>query len=374
MERSIGPNTPCWCGSKKKYKDCHENRSQQEQPTTEEFFRITENQFQIKYCSHPEASEKNCRRIAYAHSISKARGLKPISRDNHVYTFIPSQARIRHAAGALIPPSLIGVNKASTFPGFCSHHDSGTFKPIDTQEFNGSSQHVFLLSYRSVCREIYAKEAHLDGLEKLRYFDAGQPFEAQVDFQNWIGETKEYATKGLEEIKSLKQLYDTKIKEESYNALNYYSICFEGVLPIACSSTGEFLYDAFKETLQDLDDISVDTESTSFHIIPVRDCTVAVFVALGKCDVWKRLVDSLECVENTKVGDFLIKLAFFNFENLYASPVWWDGLSSNVQDYLLKLMQAMADPHTPVEPPGISDNFDFKTQCSPLSRSIFYEK
>jgi len=254
------------------------------------------------------------------------------------------------------------VNKASTFPGFCSHHDSGTFKPIDTQEFNVSSLHVFLLSYRSVCRELYAKEAHLDGLEKLRAFDAGKPFEAQVDFQNWIGETKEYATKGLEEIKSLKQLYDTKLKEESYNSLNYYSICFKGVLPIACSSTGELLYDAFKGTLQKIDDISVDTESTFFHIIPVRDFTIAVFAALGKCDVWKRLVDSLERVENTKVGDFLIKLAFFNFENLYASPVWWDSLKSGEKNYLLQLMQAMADPKTPVEPPSISDNFDLKTQ------------
>jgi hypothetical protein len=374
MERSIRPNTLCWCGSKKKYKDCHENRSRQEQPTIDEFFKLAENQFQIKYCSHPETSEKNCRQISNAHSISKVRGLKPISRDNHIYSFIPSQAKISHAAGALIPPSLIGVNKASTFPGFCSHHDSITFKPIDTQEFNVSSPHVFLLSYRSVCRELYAKEAHLDGLEKLRDFDAGQPFEGQVDFQNWIGETKEYANKGLAEIKSLKQLYDSKLKEESYNSLNYYSICFKGVLPIVCSGTGEFLYDAFKDTLQDLDDISVDTESTSFHIIPVRDCTVAVFAALGKCHVWKRLIDSLERVENTKVGDFLIKLAFFNFENLYASPVWWDSLSSDVQNYLLKLMRMMGDPNTPVEPPNISDGFNLKVQCSLISRSIFYAK
>jgi len=146
MERSIGPNNPCWCGSKKRYKECHENRSQQEQSTIEDFFKIAENQFQIRYCTHPEASEKNCGRIANAHSISKARGQKPISRDNHVYTFIPSQAKILHAAGALTPPSLIGANKISTFPGFCPHHDSSTFKPIDTQELNVSCQHVFLLS------------------------------------------------------------------------------------------------------------------------------------------------------------------------------------------------------------------------------------
>ena len=197
MEPAIRPNDPCWCGSNKKYKECHKNRSQLERPNIGEILELARNQLQIKYCSHPEASESNCRQIVMAHSISKSTGLNPILRDNHVYTFIPTQAKLLKSGGK-IEPSLIGVNKASTFPGFCSFHDSSTFRPIDTQEFNFSRQYVFLMTYRSVCRELYAKEAHLNELDKRGALDAGLPFEEQVRFQEENKQTQIFAAVLLE--------------------------------------------------------------------------------------------------------------------------------------------------------------------------------
>jgi len=373
MKPGFKSNIPCWCGSNKKYKHCHKNRSQQERPSIGEFLEGPGNQFQLKYCSHPEASESNCDKIVKAHSISKSTGLDPILRDNHVYTFIPTKTKLLKSQGS-IEPTLIGVNKASTFSGFCSYHDSSTFQPIDTQEFIFTHQHIFLWSYRSVCRELHAKSLHLKESSEFVSMDAGLPVEEQVQFQDNLARSKIGATKGIEEIKTLKKMYDMKLKTKDYNSLNSYIIWFEGVLPIVCSGTGQILYDAFKNPLQNLDDISIDSELTSFNIIPAPHGAVAIFAALGNCDVWKSVVDSLERVQNVETGDFLLNFTFSSFENVYASPTWWDSLSSATQEYLYKLMLNKADPFIPVEPPNFSDDFDFKTEWKALSRSILYAK
>jgi hypothetical protein len=57
--------------------------------------------------------------------------------------------------------SSIGINKATTFTGFCSHHDSELFKEIDfsdTHSFDPKNiRQVVLLALRSVAREYWAK-------------------------------------------------------------------------------------------------------------------------------------------------------------------------------------------------------------------------
>jgi hypothetical protein len=59
--------------------------------------------------------------------------------------------------GPRVKLELAGRNQASTFTGFCSQHDAEIFRPIDTEEFDPQSQvHLFLIAYRSVCREFHA--------------------------------------------------------------------------------------------------------------------------------------------------------------------------------------------------------------------------
>jgi hypothetical protein len=50
----------------------------------------------------------------------------------------------------------IGVQKASTFPGLCAMHDGRLWRPIDTAPLTKpSGEQIFLLSYRTVLRELY---------------------------------------------------------------------------------------------------------------------------------------------------------------------------------------------------------------------------
>ena len=50
----------------------------------------------------------------------------------------------------------IGINKASTFAGFCNKHDTEIFKSIESNIIDYNNQeHLFLLLYRSIAREYF---------------------------------------------------------------------------------------------------------------------------------------------------------------------------------------------------------------------------
>ena len=61
------------------------------------------------------------------------------------------------SSGQRIKLELVGRNKASTFTGLCTQHDAEIFRPIDTEGFDpGKQEHLFLIAYRSVLRELHA--------------------------------------------------------------------------------------------------------------------------------------------------------------------------------------------------------------------------
>lgn len=88
-----------------------------------------------------------------AHSIQNAGALDLLAEDGHVITPSISVSK----AGPEIVLKRIGRNNASTFTGMCAVHDAQLFRPIDTQPLNvADTEHLFLLAYRSVTRELHA--------------------------------------------------------------------------------------------------------------------------------------------------------------------------------------------------------------------------
>lgn len=71
------------------------------------------------------------------------------------------------AEGPSIEFKYVGRNDASTFTGLCAEHDARLFAPIDTKAFDaGDREHLFLLAYRSVTRELHAV---MEGAVKIQF-------------------------------------------------------------------------------------------------------------------------------------------------------------------------------------------------------------
>jgi hypothetical protein len=123
---------PCWCGSSKKYKKCHIDREKQPAPTPWEVDALFRGERSNSACLYVELTNASgvCGKAAIAsHSVAR-KMLKQIARNGHVYYHSATVQDIRKAGGKPLL-KLIGINKASTLPLFCSKHDSEVFAPLE---------------------------------------------------------------------------------------------------------------------------------------------------------------------------------------------------------------------------------------------------
>lgn len=115
---------------------------------TSEFFETMKARFEK--CLWPTLE---CKQPAIkAHSVQNSNALGLISEKDHV-----AQLTMQVSDGEPICAfKRISRNKASTFTGFCNHHDTEIFKAIDTKPLSlNDDEQLFLIAYRSVTRELH---------------------------------------------------------------------------------------------------------------------------------------------------------------------------------------------------------------------------
>jgi hypothetical protein len=176
-----GDNDPCWCQSGEPYATCHKNRESQSPDSKSAILSQFRKLYESTYCSHPTASPQQCsRQIVRAHTLQKSGLLSAISVDQHVYglklTGLPNDRGI-------YPFKRIGLNQASTFTGFCERHDAELFRPLETIPFTASKEQLFLLAYRALAKELYAKRFAVRLEPFLRKGDVGKGPVEQVMLQ-----------------------------------------------------------------------------------------------------------------------------------------------------------------------------------------------
>ena len=119
-----------------------------------------------------ESSDDCSGRIVRAHSVQSSRVLGSLARDGHVYMFRGTDT------GAAL--KLVGVNKATTFSGFCMRHDTDLFRDIDlsdTVSFDpNSKRQLTLFALRATAREYWVK------LNVIRLYDRMNLLTEEDDF------------------------------------------------------------------------------------------------------------------------------------------------------------------------------------------------
>ena len=113
-----------------------------------------------------------------AHSIQNSRVLDLLVSEGHVIMLRPKF----HPDYFDFQFQKVGRNQASTFTGLCAKHDSSIFYSLDTQLFDlNNPEHLFLLAYRSVTRELHAiceGAVRLQGSYQLRVEKGLDPSDA----------------------------------------------------------------------------------------------------------------------------------------------------------------------------------------------------
>lgn len=338
----IGRNSPCWCGSGKKYKKCHLYRNEQKKVSVWDVLKNYKSQFGKKYCLCPKEHSIACQgNIINAHTVSKSSSLKAIAKNGHVYSFllpVEKHAKIKlKNPDAILEPYLSGINKSSTFTGFCKQHDMAIFSPIENYNFIASKEQLFLLTYRSIAREFFGKVAQANLEQSIRECDKGKNVFEQIEHQGNVDALTTGVGLANRDLKYQKDNLDSILINNTYENIEGFVIECKEIPSVMCSGSIFPHYDFQGNRVQNFLDFNARLKSLTLNIISSNGVGYIVFSWLhSDSDVCKDFIASLKKTNKNRVTDAIIRLLFENFENKFASPEWWDSLPRDKQSRLNK--------------------------------------
>lgn len=369
--RKLGRNEQCWCGSGKKYKYCHLDRERQVAPNSWDTSREFRKAFSAKTCSAPEAWRGECsQQISRAHTVPKSGSLRRIARDGHVYSFVPSLENLMKNDGVVVP-ELLGLNRASTFTGFCSRHDDAIFRPVEKQTFSCSQEQCFLLGYRALAREIYTKKAAASLIDMHRNADKGKLPHEQEYIQDYISKFESGQNAALRDNDHYKTIYDNMLLERDFSCVRSYVIELAEPPVVMCSG-GFFPTQDFEDCeLQDLTDLG--------QIPHLLNCTsfygghhgAVVFTWLPESDsTCIRFIKSLHRVPDEALTGALLRFFFKHFENVHIKPDWWENLPEQNRETLILHMAESADTEVALQKQNLADDGIYFSPWQVIQRII----
>lgn len=192
-----------------------------------ELFKAYYKKTALQLCFDDDASCSE--KIIRSHSIQNSFILDQLEKNNHLEI-------IDYTANGEITFKSIGRNNASTFTGFCNHHDTQLFAPIDFGQATTieqiSQEQFVLFHYRTLCREYWSKlnavkvfnflkettsKKDTESLFKIYPFLQGQT----IDWNFLCHDTLEHAllgqTMGSQDVKRYYESLRCQIKNKKFH-------------------------------------------------------------------------------------------------------------------------------------------------------------
>jgi len=282
----------------------------------------------VKACLHPNAAPGVCGKIIDAHTVQRSGALREIvDSKNLVRTFYQS----RPDESGRITPRTVGWRQASTFTGFCAVHDA-VFEPVERKLFTGTPEQCFLLSYRSICFEMYQKS----GSERsnpimAELVDRGLPLGAQQRAQEILGVMRLGVQKGRKDAEIVKEFMDRQLLIGDYREWRWLILEFTGPLSITTCGAISPNVGLSGEQLQVLHDLNSEVQWLTVNVVPTQSGGALVLGHSVGAVASTRFVDELNALNDDQLMQILPQFVFAYIENCYFSESWWTSLSSEQQ-------------------------------------------
>ncbi len=288
-------------------RECHLDREKQKPVNLFELEAAMLANLRDGYCAHPERQQCSAK-IIKAHTVQRNGGLAAIAEDGHVLSVIPSMKMLRETNGKP-QPSLIGLGKASVFPGFCGFHDDGVFKPVEGETLALDANTAFLFAYRALAYESFQKEKALRTNDLQRESDKGRPFEEQVAIQKYLHAYREGLLLGQKDSRRWKKQFDQRLISGSRDGFHFFAVRFDRVLPIVACGGLHPQFDFARLPLQILGRGGADFEHMTVTITAFKGQTIVVFGWIGATDgPAADLARSFRKVQRDRKADALVRL------------------------------------------------------------------
>lgn len=321
---TVNKNQPCYCGSKRKYKNCHGKPGGHTTLRLGELYDVRDASYSEERCLDVLAGVNCSDKIVSAHSLQKNGTLSVIASNNCVYNFDPhfKQSKIEC-------PYLMNIETASAWPMFCEKHDRETFLPIEDKPFQATDEQVFLFAYRALCWELYSKQAEVVCKRRL------EPL-GQKDFFGQGATTLAEAMAGLDRIEQVKRRYDKMLLRNDYSSVEY---CL-----FSCNTTPEIATSGFFAPGLDLKGnvfppprmVPPPPYRLALSVIPASDGGFVLLSWLRNDTNCRLFAESVFELTDDLIPNAVTQVAFEFTDNTYASPQWWDALAEDGQRMVLR--------------------------------------
>ncbi|WP_432361437.1 YecA family protein [Sporosarcina sp. UB5] len=312
MKIKFSRNDPCLCGSGKKYKKCCLGRNDNPdfmnvEKIKENMERITRERL-VKQCIHLKKEECSSK-IIKAHSLQNNRILSNLAVDGYVSVLE------RDETGMFMSLQRKGRKVATTFSGFCSHHDKTIFQPIEDRPFIKSEEQLFLLAYRAFALGYHKK------LEQIKMNQS--TFREKPSSIN--DERFRFYSKGLIqsriELESINEKLNEALESHEYGLVKHYIWEINEEIEFAISTVFEPEETLNGIQINDFMDLNRPLKSLYVSILPMDGKSYFIFSYLKENEeTYKVYFEQFNELNNTNKKKFINNMLAFHTEHVTMSP------------------------------------------------------
>lgn len=291
------------------------------------------NSFSIESTKCLEPTETCTDELIDSHSIQDSRILEALSKNNHVIhiTFDKSCISKSTEENPIMPYCKyepISIHKASVFKGLCNKHDTEIFRPIDVEILDmDNTEHIFLLSYRSVMKEL-ATKIKVAGMTQSNFLakvDLGE-IPGNIPTVEGMYAVQLYAA--AYEMYEYKKVYDAKYLEKDFGSLYSRYLILDGKPTFATSAVFTPMELSSKEDAN---------EKLCLNIFPYQGKVFVLFSCLNEDAFYlDKYIDKIFEATNYYQKYLISKLVLRNCENIVFSPNYFNEWSQTKKDTILK--------------------------------------
>ncbi len=272
----------------------------------------------IKECFHYE-KESCSNQIISAHSIQRSGVLSLIEdydeENFSVYSFLHRKI---DQNGNYIGFEPLGKKVASTFSGFCGHHDTEVFKNIENEPVNlDDDEHCFLLSYRAFAKDYHAKKETLQGFKANEFY---QQINLAIETDGLVSGSE----LGLRDAENTKNRMNQILERKSFDELDYFTYQLDYMIPLALAASFTPDYSYKNKLLNKSVDTNEIYEFVNFVIQPnAQGETQILFSCLPEHEKSITYINELSELSDIKLKKAISSIAIGHVENTFFSPKMW---------------------------------------------------
>jgi len=301
------------------------------------------NESRYKECFH---GGKSCSsRIIKAHSIQRNRILNKISDNGHVLVF-----RLSDSVWGF-ELSETGNAIASTFSGFCNHHDTEIFSPIENFNYSPNDQEQeFLYAYRALAISHNRKHSEklfyknlIKILAEKKHGSYGIPIRDQEDYNL---HRKDYSTRlrfveiALKQREKTKIAFNANLQNNRFDSVETEILIFPEEYYIA-SSSALFIMRDFKGKI--INNIYTPKEVNKPLFLSIFPQDGKTYVLMSFLKKERSFFSFTSDIANKNIGmqkDMISKLIVKYSDNFVISPAAWNKLPNDQQERINELLMS----------------------------------